>query len=138
MAMTRIRPARIKTSFPRDAKRCSCSCSGCEGIFMGNLQESRWDVFPIVCRFYTHIASGVMAPIAMICRAVPSHCAPASPRDEKQPGRSQHQEHEEAESRGQQAEPVEFSLGQVVAADEDDILAATLRRDGREGAAAEQ
>jgi hypothetical protein len=44
----------------------------------------------------------------------------------------------QAEPRGQQAEPVELALSQVVAADEDDVLAATLRRDGREVAAGEQ
>jgi hypothetical protein len=38
----------------------------------------------------------------------------------QQPGHSQHQEREQAEPRGQQAEPVELALGQVVAADEYD------------------
>src|SRR5215468_12797445 len=38
MAMMRIRPARIKTSSKGDANRCSSSCSGCEGIGIGNLQ----------------------------------------------------------------------------------------------------
>ena len=36
------------------------------------------------------------------------------------------------------SEPVELALGQVVAADEDDVLAAPLRRDGREVAAGEE
>src|SRR5262245_11395524 len=61
-----------------------------------------------------------------------------SPCDQKQPGRSQHQEHKQAKPCGQKAEPVKLALGQVVAADEDNVLAASLRSDGREVAAGEQ
>src|SRR5262245_11175324 len=46
MTMVRIRPARIKTSSKGVANRCSSSCSGCAGIFMGTLQEARWPVCP--------------------------------------------------------------------------------------------
>jgi hypothetical protein len=41
---------------------------------------------------------------------VMSYVIPASPRDEKQPRRSDHQEHEQTENRGQQAKSVEFTL----------------------------
>ena len=57
--------------------------------------------------------------------------------NKKQPGGSQNQEHEQTKTRGQQTDPVELALGHVVAADEDDVLAAPLRGDGREVAAGE-
>ena len=62
----------------------------------------------------------------------------ASPRDEKQPRCSDHQEYEQTEHRGQQSKSVEFTLSEVAAPDEDDILAPSLRSDRREVAAGKE
>src|SRR5258705_13373514 len=62
----------------------------------------------------------------------------ASPCDEKRPRRSYHQEQEQAESRGQQAESVELTLSEITAPDEDDVLAPALRCNCREVAAGKE
>ncbi len=62
----------------------------------------------------------------------------ASPRDEKQPRCSDHQEYEQTEHRGQQSKSVELTLSEVVTPDEDDVLAPALRGDCREVAAGKE
>ena len=58
--------------------------------------------------------------------------------DEKKPRRSDNQKHHETENCGQQAKPVELTLSQVAAPDEDDVLASALRGDRREVAAGKE
>lgn len=89
-------------------------------------------------------------PVCEACVVLEGHCLSgcaasgrfllnaASPRDEKQPRCSDHQEYEQTEHRGQQSKSVELTLSEVVTPDEDDVLAPALRGDCREVAAGKE
>ena len=89
-------------------------------------------------------------PVCEACVVLECHCLSgcaasgrfllnaASPRDEKQPRCSDHQEYEQTEHRGQQSKSVELTLSEVVTPDEDDVLAPALRGDCREVAAGKE
>src|SRR5262249_11716476 len=64
--------------------------------------------------------------------------ATSSSGDQQDPRRSDDQKHGKEEQCHEQAEPIKFRLLEVAAADEDDVLAATLGRNDREVTAGKQ
>src|SRR4051794_11611053 len=73
-----------------------------------------------------------------VAGAIAVNAAARSLSDQQDPTGSNHQKHGQEEQGHEESEPVEFGLGKIIAADEDHILATTLRGDDRTITAREQ